>query len=174
MVKPHGGFKPFGALLFLVEQVDFRKPSQQFRSYLVWPWQEHLRSGFVTEGIFTCADNSSGIQVFPPAVRSQHNRSLSSRFRALLLVRFVVVSESAAVKSERCSNGISVPQRLPYPDNPSDHRVQPHGKCPRSCSESESQQLQAESLVQGKDGIKPNNFSCRTTNGEGCRSFAID
>jgi len=34
MVKPHGGFKPFGALLFLVEQVDFRKPSQQFRSSL--------------------------------------------------------------------------------------------------------------------------------------------
>ena len=32
MVKPRGGFKPFGALLFLVEQVDFRKPSQQFRS----------------------------------------------------------------------------------------------------------------------------------------------
>ena len=31
MVKPHGGFKPFGALLFLVEQVDFRKPPQQFR-----------------------------------------------------------------------------------------------------------------------------------------------
>jgi hypothetical protein len=32
---------------------------------LVWPWQEHLRSGFVTKGILTCADNSSGIQVFP-------------------------------------------------------------------------------------------------------------
>jgi hypothetical protein len=34
MVKPHGGFKPFGALLFSVEQVDFRKPSQQFRPSL--------------------------------------------------------------------------------------------------------------------------------------------
>src|SRR5580704_11865883 len=147
MVKPHGGFKPFGALLFLVEQVDFRKPSQQFRSSLGLALTRASSFWFRNKRNFHLRRQFIWYTSVPAPL------SVINTTEAFLLVRFVVVSESAAVKRERCSNGISVPQRLPYPDNSSDHRVQPHGKCPRSCSESESQQLQAESLVQGKDGI---------------------